>query len=308
MSKSEFPKVLFYDEPLNIGGIEIPCYVLDDPKRTAVISQRGMTGALNMSRTTRDAGSGITGFLGQKSIKPFVSNDLMLDTKKPVRFQNPRGGGLVYGYEATILADTCFAIDEADRVIGLRDDQKHIAERARTLIKGFAKTGIIAMVWEATGYLNEVNREKLSQILAAYIAPELAKWQARFPEVYYEQIYRLRGWDFSKVKYGQRTSELGNITNQLVYAKLPPGVLDELKARNPAILPGWRRKYRFHQDLTSTGHEHLDFQIRSVVSFARASRTWQEFLRLYHRAFPTPGEMPLFEDVKRIDVRDAFLD
>ena len=95
------------DHPLRIGDLEIPCYVLEDGRR--VLSLGGMVKAMGMTIGSAGGGEGdrLTSFASGKAISPFISNDLAIRMKSPVRFNAPTGGTPATGYEATILADLC---------------------------------------------------------------------------------------------------------------------------------------------------------------------------------------------------------
>jgi hypothetical protein len=98
------------DHPMKIGDIEIPCYVLEDGTR--VLSQRGTMNGLSLGRGSRGTvgGDQLAGFLGGNAISPHVSKDLMAVVESPIRFRHPSGGGLAFGYPATILTDICDAV------------------------------------------------------------------------------------------------------------------------------------------------------------------------------------------------------
>ena len=85
-----------------------------------------------------------------------------------------------------------------------------------------------------------------------------------------------------------------------MYKKLPPGVLDELKKKNPKNEKG-RRRHKYFQFLTEDiGNPHLEKHLLVSTALMRASRNWKEFLRLLDRAVPNPGgnqtEMGFMED------------
>src|ERR1700677_1972473 len=65
------------DKPLRIDDVELPCFVLEGGKR--VIHQRGMVSALGMSRggSSRGGGDRLAYFVAQKTLSPYVSNDLL---------------------------------------------------------------------------------------------------------------------------------------------------------------------------------------------------------------------------------------
>jgi hypothetical protein len=179
----------------------------------------------------------------------------------------------------------------------LTASQEHVANRSYVLLNGLATVGIIALVDEATGYQADRDRQELHRILAAYIAPELLPWTKRFPDAFYREMFRLRGWVYRNIA-GRRTHYAGKLTNQIVYERLPAGVLDELRRKNPVDPETGRRKHRHHQHLSEdVGNEHLQAHLTAVVPMMRAARDWQEFERLLERAFPKPGDQLQLEIV-----------
>ncbi len=282
------------DRPLRIGNLELPCYVLENGMR--VLSGRGMQGALALGQRH---GGLLKEFLAQKTLIPFINDTLAMALSNPIRFVRPgRGGKLAVGYEATILADICDAVLAARKSGGLTDKQEVIAEHCEILVRGFARVGIIALVDEATGYQYERDRNELYKILALYISEELLPWAKRFPDEFYRQLFRLRGWNYSPLSV-KRPKYVGKLTNELVYQQLPPGVLDELRHKNPKDHKG-RRKHKFFQFLTEDiGNPHLERQIASVTTLMRAAPNWPVFERLFRRAFrnePQQEEMPFLQE------------
>ena len=292
----KLPKAIYGspDNPLSIGDFEIPCYVLDDNRR--VLVQSGMISALDMSHggTGGTGGDRLAKFASGKAISPFVSNELVARTAEPIRFRTPRGAA-AYGYEATILADICEAVLAAKDAGALQKQQLHIAKQCEILVRGFARVGIIALVDEATGYQDVRARKALEEILDKFIAEELRKWAKTFPDEFYKQMFRLRGWSYTPWSV-KRPSAVGKYTNDLVYQRLAPGVLQELKRRNPTDEKG-RRKVRHHQWLTEdVGHPRLREHLAAVMALMKASTSWDQFRRSLQRALPKYGttlDLPL---------------
>jgi P63C domain len=161
------------------------------------------------------------------------------------------------------------------------------------LVRSLSKLGIIALVDEATGYQKVRARDELQKILAGYIAAELLPWSKRFPDSFYEELHRVRGWKYAPGS-NARNAYIGKLTNTLIYKQLPTGVLDELRAKNPRDPVTKRRKRTHHEHLTSDiGHPHLDKQIVAVTTLLSVSDDWNEFARLFTRKFP-PGPDDLF--------------
>ncbi len=275
------------DTPLVIGGIEIPCYVLDDGCR--VLAEAGLVSGLGTTRgTTGGRGGGrMVAFATGKNIAPYVTEELLQKLRGPVLFRAPNGH-IAHGYDATILADICEAVLAARADKALQHHQLHIAHRCEVLLRGFARVGIIALVDEVTGYQEYRNREELHRILEAYVSSELLPWAKRFPNSFYQEMFRLRGWRYNPLTT-KRPSYVGTLTNEIVYQRLPDGVLDELKKANPST--NGRRKHKHHQFLTAdVGHPHLERHLTGVIALMRASGNWRQFERLLKRAYPIPGD------------------
>jgi len=285
------------DRPLVIGDQSIPCYVLEDGRR--VLSLGGMVRALGMSIGGGGKGEGdrLGRFLGSNSISPHVSNDLASRIKTPIRFQAPTGGTVATGYEATILPEICDAILGARKAGTLRrHQQSHIADQAEILVRGLARVGIIALVDEATGYQEIRDRKALEEILNKYISKELRKWTPTFPNDYFSQIFRLKDWKAPSFPTA-RPGIIAHYTNDIVYSRLAPGVLQELQQRNPVVPEGGRRKHKHFQHLTGDyGHPKLKEHLGDIVVLMKAAVTWAEFKRLLDRVKPfvaAPDELPL---------------
>ena len=101
------------------------------------------------------------------------------------------------GYDAYILPKLCKVYLDARDKKQLVKQQIPLARASEILLLGLSHTGIIALVDEATGYQYERERYELQKILKAYIAEELRAWVKTFPDIYYSEIFRLNGWDYT---------------------------------------------------------------------------------------------------------------
>jgi hypothetical protein len=282
------------DRPLHIANMDIPCYVLEDGRR--VLVQGGMLTALNISSggaTKTTTGDRLTKFIETSAIKPYVEPDLEDRIKNPIRFRTSTGQE-AYGYEATMLPDICNAVLKSREEKAIHKQQLHIATACEILVRAFAKVGIIALVDEATGYQYDRARDALAKILEAFIAKELCEWVKTFSDDYYRELFRLRGWNYQSFST-KRPVLAGKLTNDIVYERLAPAVLDELKRLNPMDEKG-RRPHKFFQWLTpNLGHPRLREHLAAVTALMKAAGTWEEFKKSLDRALPRQIAMPLFE-------------
>lgn len=294
-------KKIKHEGELDLNGIKIPCYVLEDGTR--VLSARAMQNALKMVDEAEDnkqtAGTRLTRYLTQKSLKPYIYKGKDEDHFKPILCH--KGESKINGYEATSLVDICDGILQARKEIKLSPRQKIIADQCETLVRAFAKIGIIALVDEATGYQYEREKTELQKILKKYISEELLPWEKRFPDEFYREIFRLNHWDFTvtQIKTGQRPGVIGKWTKKYIYSVLPKGVLEALLNITPRDEKG-KLKKKLHQSLTrEQGIEHLNKQIISAVTLMNISDTWKEFEKLWNKKF---GQQEiLFADKKMVE-------
>ena len=155
-------------------------------------------------------------------------------------------------------------------------------------MRGFSHIGIIALVDEATGYQQIREQRALATILEKFIADELQPWTKTFPYEFYEQIFRLKGWPGP---HGvKKPSVIGHYTNDFVYDRLAPGVLQELGRLNPKTPTGYRRHKLFQWFTPDLGHPKLKEHLAAVIALMRAAPNWNSFKRSLIRAFPKKDE------------------
>ena len=275
---------------LRIGETSIQCAVLPDGRR--VLSQRGVGRALGRSYggadwRRADGGGNLPFYLTAKTLIPFISSELLALVAQPIQYQHGQGGGLAHGIEATALPLICDVWLKAREGGVLSEPQRVVAQKAEILMRGLAHIGVVALVDEATGYQDVRDRQALQAILDQFLRKELAAWAKRFPDDFYREIFRLRSWKWNTMR---RPGVVAAYTKDLVYARLAPGVLEELERKNP-VTPTGRRKAKHHQWLTDdVGHPALAQHLHAIIGLMRASETWEGFRKLVDRAFPKRGD------------------
>lgn len=272
---------------LQIGNMTLPCSVLETGSR--VLSMRGINTAFTGTRGGGTIGKGgahnLPRFLSTNDILPFISSELVARINSPIEYKPLHGGRSAFGNEAFLLPEICEVILDADKAGKLKN--RAYAKVADILIRGFARVGIIALIDEATGYQEIRDKKALADILDKYLRKELAAWAKRFPDDFYKEMFRLRGWSWSYLK---RPAYVGKLTNDVVYERIAPGLLQELKDRSPKNEQG-KRKGTFQQLFTEDiGHPALAQHLHAVIGLMRASGHWDGFYRLIQRAFPKKGD------------------
>lgn len=291
---TELPKAEYTGE-IELGNTSIECAVLGDGTR--VISQASFLRTLGRSRSPKK-GTGVISsvdklpfFLQAKSLSPFIPEDLEVSTQ-PIEYITKSGGKKV-GYNAFLLPKTAEVyLKYRDHCLATKGkvpaNQSKMVAAADILIRGLAHVGIAAIVDEATGYQDVRAKNALAKILEQYLDNELQKWTKTFPDEFYKEIFRLNKWKWNPFTV-KRPGVIGKWTNEFVYERLAPGVLDELKEKNPKDAKG-RRPAKHHQWFnTEFGHPKLKEHIAGVLALMRASTNWKGFKSAMERAYPKHG-------------------
>jgi P63C domain len=298
---SDLPQAT-HDGPLQIGDTVLAAAVLPNGKR--LLSQGTFLQALGRSRTPKAGTGGLTTvdglpfFLSAEVLKPFITDELRLSTT-PIFFRFKSGRRAV-GYDALLLPMVCHVYqrlhasiterlaggDEADVAQAKRvyAQYRHIIDACNRLDSGFAKRGILALVDDATGYRGDQLKEDVLRVISAYMSPTLVKWAPKFPPQFFEEIYRLHGWEY-KPGSTRNPQYTGTFITRYVYEPLPPGVLEEMKIRLPKNESGNRRAKLWQTLSADTGIPHLDRQINDIITIMRLSEGKDEFIYNFERLF-----------------------
>jgi P63C domain len=287
-----------YTGELKIGNMVFPCSVLSDNTRilTQTDFMKGMgmyySGWVAKNRTDEDASAEVPHFLSFKGLKPYVDRHLG-DLQSIILKYRTATGGTAHGIRAEIIPKICEVWLDADESTNLGPRQKQIAAKAKILMRSLAHVGIIALVDEATGFQGVRPKDALQVYLQKLIRKELAAWAKKFPDEFYENIYKLKSWPWPGMKKN-RYSIVAHYTRNLVYERLAPGLLKELEAKSPIGESG-NRPNKLHQWLTEDiGDPLLAQHLHSLIMFQRLAINsgfgWHRFVKMVDQVMPRRGE------------------
>jgi hypothetical protein len=290
------------------------------PNGKRLLSQGTFLQAIGRARTAKSGTGGSTGdglpaFLQAEQLKPFITDEISLATT-PILFRLKSGQRTV-GYEANLLHMVCGVYqkfhrsltdrmhgdDERDaaRAKGTYGQYRHIIAACDALMNAFGRRGIEALVDDATGYRADQTKEDVLRVIAKYMSPQLVTLTRRFPPEFFEEIYRLHGWEYKpgSIHHPQCT---GRMITKYVYEPLPPGVLEEMKERLPKNENGNRKSQLWRTLSIDTGIPHLDRQIADVLLMMRLSDNKDEFDRKFERIYGKQLQLrlQLLEDFKEL--------
>lgn len=273
---------------IEIGDIEIPCAVLENGKR--IISQTGLFKSFDRPRKGEVRQEGLPSILGAKNLLKFIDDDVKQKCKTIAYYHT--NGKIAFGYSAELIPLICEIYLKAHEKGATVLSQEKIVIRANIIVRSLAKIGITALIDEATGYQYDREINELQKLLSKYIVEDFLKWQTRFPRKFYQESFRLFGWRYNPLSV-KRPGYLGKFTNKYVYEQLPPGVLEELKKKNPITEKGFRKR-RHHQYLTeNVGIPHLDKHLIKLITIMELSNNMTEFKENFDRVFRSIQQLKL---------------
>lgn len=277
---------------LTLGSVEVDCYVTEEGER--LIAGRGMQELLRLvdegvPQSGQKPGSRLTRLLANRNLKPLIYKEKSQDHFDPKkrRFQ----GSLISGFNAEMLVDICEGMLDA-RAQGLLKTprQQTVAAQCELILRGLAKTGIVGLIDEATGYQSLRPADALRTYFDQVLRNDLASWLKHFPDEFYENIYKLKGWDWPGMGKN-RYSVVAHYTNDLIYERIAPGLKEELAARNPKNANGNRGAKHFQWLNDAAGEKLFSQQMFAVLMIQRACLNqsgdrWKHFLAEMNKFLP----------------------
>lgn len=170
-------------------------------------------------------------------------------------------------------------------------DSKQVSKEAREQSlfaqRRFAEMGVRAWIQGITGW----QESKTSLTVDDFVLKEPLRWietPRPFPPEFYEQIYRLRGWDYENADRRGHPGCVGTWTNQFIYDRFPEGVPD-------ALTKGYKsdenkgKKFKKYEFLTpEEGRRHLEKHMAALITTMRLTPdgNWKRFLKNLDKAIP----------------------
>lgn len=286
--------VATHEGNVRFGEYEVACAVIEyNGEVQRVLTQSGFMRALGRARQAKGrqyykGDVNLPAFLTAQNLKPFVSSVLEV-TSSQIEFQTTKGTK-AFGYSAELLPEVCDVFIQAERKGALKPSQRHIAEQAHVIMKALANIGMAGLIDEATGYQEVRDKKALQAILAKFLSDKLGIWAKRFPDEFYEQIFRLKGWQW-KGRGVNPPQVVAHYTKDIVYHRLTPGLLDELEQRNP-IERGRRKNPHTRWLSDDVGIPALTQHLHTVMAFQRAMPDggWDQFMGFLDVALPRQSD------------------
>lgn len=283
---------------LEIGDISIPCAVLAD--NTRMLSERAITKAFGGKRggshwrrlKENPDGAYLPVFLSAGNIKPFIDKGLSGSLARRRLYRAKKGGTPAHGIEASLLPKICNVYLRMKDIEGaLSASQLSLALQAELIVRGLAEVGIVALVDEATGHIEEKRKDEYRALFQEFIREQVRDYDREFPRQFTDNLYRL--YHLKPGAPGRHPQFFGKLTRKYIYEPLASSkgaILEMLDEKNPVVTAKGGRKYKMFQFLTdSIGLPMFRAHLWQVVGIMNAARNKHELERSFRRAFPLTG-------------------
>jgi len=288
------------DGILTLGDVDLDVFVLDDKRR--VFSKRAMARALNLKS---QGGNAFMRTMSRKGIQSVLSEKVLQKIENPISFYTMRGE-LADGYEAETLIEVCDSLIDARNLGRLSSSQYFLSIQAEIIVRSAAKIGIIALVDEATGYIDKT-RDEYRRLFESFIRSEFRQWEKEFPDKFFDMVYRLYGLKRQKPDSSKHPQFFGHFIRRYVYYPLANSngaILEQLEEKNPVVYDSGGRKHKFFQYLTNEiGMSAFRQHLWQVIGIGEAAADRVHFERGFYRAFP---EAIPKKDADQIDFFDIL--
>lgn len=272
------------------------CYNVEiDGESKRLISQNSFMTIVGIMGSGNAGAKRIAHLLDNPYMPPKKVSGLKAALTTPHRFMTPERI-LTCGYEGKLIVDYCKAMMELRRLGGLPEYAIGYAEACEAVVISLAGVAIAAIIDEATGFQLVRERNALAALLDRYLQNEFSAWAKRFPDDFYQELFRLRGWEWKGMKVN-RPQCVGNDTKDLVYSRLEVGILKELEIKNPWIPEKNKRQGYHHSLLTDDfGVPALAQHLHTIITIMRGfpDGKWQRFKEFLDVTMPKKGDSVQF--------------
>lgn len=274
-------------------GVDADVYVLDDARKTAVLSERGMSRALGFSPT---GGNRLKEFLSSKALQ-IPGREVAEKLSQPIVFQWSIGGReesplTVHGYRATLLIDVCRLISSLAQTGVLGKRHERMINRARTILDASANLGIDHLVYAVAGYSPAA--EEVIAAFKLYVQEEAKKYEKEFPPELYQEWYRL--YEIEPIQGRGRPWEFKTLTVNHIYTPLAKSNGKILELTRALKANDGDRKKKLFQFLSEVGTRALRFQLGRVFQMATESKTKDQYEAKITDSFGGQLDLPGLSD------------
>lgn len=180
--------------------------------------------------------------------------------------------------------------------LGKQELQQFLFESAEALIQ--QKVSDAAMDREKEKILlvggKTIDLSEMRRNLDSLFTENPSTYEKRFPQLFYDEIYRLNNWKVPKNKT-LRKHIVGRFTNEIIYMRFTREGLSKLQLLNP-YGKNYVRVFKHFQFLSADASVLLEKFIYEAIECMGDCSTWYEFRIKYAAKYNLNVQMRLFEE------------
>ena len=260
----------------DVFGIDVEYFILDDDKKSVVISQRELGRSLKIFS---GGGNGIIRFITNKTMSKYIGPEITSKFEKPLIFSGINNGPIkYYGFSIDLLIDICNGILNAKSNNEKLPSLENISKQAQIIVNACAKSGITNLAYALAGYRPEIH--EILEGFKRFLVEEIARaYEKTFPvELYLEwaKIYNfpLKAGKNFNVKC--RWLTIDNVYRPL--ARSNGKILEMLKDKKASDIHGSNKKlFQYLNEEVGTVElkKHLS-SLLTIAKLAKGNRTKYE--------------------------------
>lgn len=308
MTKEKMLKALCEGE-INLGPVVVKCAVLENKQR--VVSQREVVRAL-----TGHAKGGLDRYLKPQNLQQYVPQRFQATSLDQTTLKYiSKNGKIGQSFSATDIVDFLDMYLQARKDKKLLPNQYHLADQAEAVMRSLAKTGIIALIDEATGYEKIRETGDLIKFFKETMVREIASDRIKEFEKrgIFDGLYKIYRLPRKKDKPWQHPQFFGNFFIKYIYKPLDTIITDG-KAQTRGIMlrllkekKNLNRGTLLYQFITEVGEAQFFEHLTTISNLMKIADNKKQFDALFEKVFdgviqgelfPTDEVLEMFEPEK----------
>jgi hypothetical protein len=190
-------------------------------------------------------------------------------------------------FEHTVITKYCKAVGEARRAHKISGASfLEYAESCERFLAAAADLGLVALIDEATGYIQEKQKHEYRDLFRDFIRKEMREWEKEFPDQFFDGIYKI--YKIPRQVDKNHPQFFAKFIRKYVYHPLADShgiILSMLDEKNPVVGKG--RKHKLHQFLDDqVGLTKLRAHVWQIVGILGSVNSKSSFQKGFRNAFP----------------------
>ncbi len=289
---------------LDLGPIKVKCAVLENKQR--VVSQREVVRAL-----TGHAKGGLDRYLRAQNLQEYVPTKFQAHSLDQTTLKYLATNGIeAQAFSATDIVDFLDMYLQARKDKKLLQSQYHLADQAEQIVRSLAKTGIIALIDEATGYEKIRETGELAKFFKETMIRDAASDRTReFEERgVFDGLYKIYKLPRKKDKPWQHPQFFANFFIKYIYKPLD-SIITNKKAKTNGIMFHLLREKKnlnsgtvLYQFIHEVGEGKFFEHVAQVSNLMKLAHNKKEFDRLFELSFDDIIQDDLFSESQVLEL------